>query len=676
MNVSKSSLAVVVSGLLISALSFAEEAEKVIELSPVVVVGEKVSRSHFETSTSAEVFDQKQLARKNAKSVNDLLKETVGIVELGSGNDLPAVRGVDGSGPAQGAVAFLAGSRPRLNMITDGRSALYNEFAFGTQSLWDMEQIEVFKGPQSFSQGRNAIAGAIVMSSKDPSFDWEGAVKLSAGNQKSQQGSAMISGPIMNDELAFRLSVDRQSRESYVNLPHYYPVGNPREIESTTTRAKLLYMPANFPDFFTRLTFNHIRSKTPQNEALSNPSVPRHTPERPVFQTKSYSTIWDVDWQATDNIGFQNKVIYAKYRHDRYGAPHVQGVPAIVDGHEWQIEPMIRFNNDAQTIKGVVGLFFFSGSQDESVKLFNQNNVFDDKTRTQAIFGEITYSPTKHWDITVAGRYEREKHQRYGGSSLVAVALDKTDSVFLPKLDIAWKPTENITNGFKVSRGYNPGGAGITFDVPFVAYEYDAEHVWTYELYNRYRTSDNRVEVYTNLFYNRYKDMQLPYYLSTSSVVIRNADKVNTYGAEVAVKYQATKYWQINTGVSYLKTDIKKYTNSGVEGKELSRSPQFTLNLGTSYQRGPWDVSANVHWTDKYYSDYTNTKSGKISSYTQVNLQAGYTFESSHFDSGRIFLYADNILNSKRVTFIPNNDRREGLIQRPRSFGITAEFKF
>lgn len=678
-------IAIAMMAVLVSSQALAEESseeitkdDKVTDLSAVIVVGEKAGRSHFETAASAEIFGAKQMqADGNIQSVKDLLKQTLNVVDVGSvGNDLPAVRGVDGSGPAQGAVAFLAGSRPRLNLLTDGRSASYNEFAFATQSLWDMEQIEVFKGPQSFSQGRNAIAGAIVMTSKDPSFDWEGGAKLLAGNQKSRQGSAVISGPIISDELAFRVSYDRQTRQSYVKLIDYEPVGSPRDIQTTTMRAKLLYTPSNFPEFFTRLTFNNIKSRTPQNEASTNPEGARYTPERPMFKTTSHAGIWDMDWQANDYIGFSNKVIYTKYKNNRIGVAYSQGIPATVDGKEWQIEPIMRFNNSDQSIRGLVGLFFFAGEQDESVKLFGQFNNFKDKTRTQAAYAEVTYSPVKTWDITVAGRVEKENHKRHGGSSLISVGVDKSETVFLPKVDIAWKPTENFTTGFKVSKGYNPGGAGITFDMPFVAYEYESEQVWNYELYNRIRTLDNKLEIFTNLFYNQYTDMQLPYYLSGNSVVIRNADKVDTYGAEISAKYQATQDWTINGGLSYLKTDIKKYPNSGVEGRELSRAPKFTANLGTHYKYRNWDMGGNVHWTDKYYSNYTNDNNGKISSYTQVNVYAGYTFEMAGIESARVSFYADNVFNSERLTFIPANERREAIKQRPRSIGLTAEFKF
>ena len=112
-----------------------------------------------------------------AETVSDLMRMTANTVDIGIGNNLPTVRGVDGSGPSTGGAAFLSGTRPRLVLSLDGRPLTYNEQAYGPQSLWDMERVEIFRGPQSYIQGRNAIAGAIVMTSKDPDFDWESAFK-------------------------------------------------------------------------------------------------------------------------------------------------------------------------------------------------------------------------------------------------------------------------------------------------------------------------------------------------------------------------------------------------------------------------------------------------------------------------------------------------------------------
>ncbi len=674
MNMKKLSLALAAA---LSAFSlpyaFADVAEPDAQLADVVVMGEKNRRSKFDTSASVDVFDRQRLKKSsNPTTASDVLKMTVNTVDLGSGNDLPTVRGIDGSGPAQGAVAFFAGTRPRLNLSIDGRSATYNEFAFGSQSLWDVKQVEVFRGPQSLAQGKNAIAGAIVLNTNDPTDEWTGAVKLGVGNQSSSQTAAVVSGPLIQDELSFRLSVDRQKRDSFVKLKSYPEAGDPRKIETTTTRAKLMFMPSAFPDFYSRLTINHVKSRAPQNEALDNPGSLRYSPERPVFETSATSGIWDVYWQLNPQLRFENKFIYTKFDNDRLALAMPKGTPAKLDGHEVQIEPMLRFHTENRRLSGLVGLHYFEGKQDESVDLMPNRNYFDDKTRTQAVFGEVTVAATPTFDVTLASRIERESHQRHGGSSNVRVDLDKTDTVFLPRLDLAWKPSEQTVAGLQVSRGYNPGGAGITFDQPIVSYAFDPEYVWNYELYHRYRNDDHHFELSSNLFFNDYKDMQLPYYLGVSSVAIRNAEKVHTYGAEFSGSWQPTRKLKVLGSMGVLKTNIKRYADSDLQGNQLTRAPKFTMTTGLDYQLGNgFDLGGDLRFVGDYYSNYQNNSLGKISSYTQVNLYAGYTFKS-----GRIGFYANNVFDSGNDIFIPAKDRHDALVQRPRAVGVTAEYQF
>ena len=219
----------------------------------LVVTGEKTERSIFDTGSSVEVFDSRRIdSLPGAETVSDLMRMTANTVDVGIGNDLPTVRGVDGSGPSTGAGAFLSGTRPRLGLSLDGRALTYNEQAYGPQSLWDLDRVEVFRGPQSYIQGRNAIAGAIVMTTKDPSFEWESAIKGGFGNQHASQLAAMASGPLIDEQLAFRVSVDRQRRRSDIDLPAYTPVGDPREVQTTNARAKLLLNPAGLRELTTK----------------------------------------------------------------------------------------------------------------------------------------------------------------------------------------------------------------------------------------------------------------------------------------------------------------------------------------------------------------------------------------------------------------------------------------
>ena len=488
----------------------------------------------------------------------------------------------------------------------------------------------------------------------------------------------------MKDELAFRLSVDHQQRETSVDLPHYDPVDNPRWFKATNTRAKLLWTPSALPDLYSRLTFNHLNARAPQSETELQPNSPRYTPERPVFQTRSASTIWDIGYQLSDRWKWENKLIYTHFIHDRKTTspfnttlpPNRRGVPARVDGNEFQIEPIVKYENEKY--RGLFGLFYFNAKQDESVTMLNGRIArtpittnFNDKTKTKAAFGEITFTPDIPFELTLSARYEQEHHQRKGKSAMFSINRDKKYNVFLPKADIAWKINDDQRLGFKVGKGYNPGGAGVTFGVPYTSYEYDAEYVWNYELYHRWTSADKRLRINSNLFYNDYKDMQLPFTLGPNSIVIRNADKVVTYGAEINTEWQATEKLALNAGIGMLKTNIKRYPNSGIEGNKLARAPSFSGKVGVNYRLlDHLEIGTNYSYNSSYYSTADNLANGKVGHYDQLDVYLAYDFKHA-----RITLYADNMFNSRKdILLVP----RSGDITRQpeRQIGLSTELRF
>lgn len=166
--------------------------------------------------------------------------------------------------------------------------------------------------------------------------------------------------------------------------------------------------------------------------------------------------------------------------------------------------------------------------------------------------------------------------------------------------------------------------------------------------------------------------MQLPYSLGENSSVIRNADKVETYGAEIGATWQPRWDFELFGNLGLLKTDIKKFSGSGVEGHELARAPAYTANMGAKYQflKG-WELSSNVAFTDSYYSQYDNDSRGRIGSYWTANAQLAYTF-----DYGRATLYAKNLFDSDRREMIRSNDIYTATLQRGRLIGAAVELNF
>ncbi|WP_439257946.1 TonB-dependent receptor [Lonepinella sp. BR2271] len=634
------------------------------QLEQIVVSGEKFERSTHETSSSLAVHTDKDFKEKaNQISIASLLQKTANILDTGVGNELPTIRGINSAGEATGGVAFFGGSRPRLNVSIDGRSTNYNELAFGTKSLWDMKQVEIYRGPQSYAQGRNAIAGAVIMTSNDPTNEFEGAAKLSFGNQNYRQYAVMLSGPLVKDELLFRLSAERQGRTSFADMPNYAEAGDPRKFKTDTIRAKLLWLPSAFPDFYAKFTYNYIDSRSPQAEGKSG------TGEMPVWENSSHHFSFDTGLQLSDSWKWENKVLYTKYTNDRLSAPPTRrGNPAYLEGHDIQIEPVFKFKSPDNPYSGLIGAYYFQSKHDEWVDmhpLYGGRHNFDDKSTTKAVFGEITYS--QDWfDATLSARYEQEHHTRHGGNNPFVINRDKTDKVFLPKIDVAWKPNSQHRLGVKVGRGYNPGGAAVTFFPPIVSYQYDPEYVWNYELYHRWLSSDKRFELNTNVFYNRYKDMQLLY-----GSQIDNAEKAITYGAEMSLNWHATENWDLYASLGLLRTKIKQYSqHQAYEGNKLSRSPNYTLSLGTKYTlpKG-WEMGVDARFTDGYYSNTSNTATGKVSSYAHTDAYLAYNFKL-----GRVMLFANNIFNDHSTVFV---DQYTGAKQlQPHLYGISTELRF
>ena len=153
--------------------------------------------------------------------------------------------------------------------------------------------------------------------------------------------------------------------------------------------------------------------------------------------------------------------------------------------------------------------------------------------------------------------------------------------------------------------------------------------------------------------------------------MIRNADKVVTYGAEINTEWQATEKLALNAGIGMLKTDIKRYPNSGIEGNKLARAPSFSGKLGANYRLlDHLEIGTNYSYNSSYYSTADNLANGKVGHYDQLDVYLAYDFKYA-----RITLYADNVLNSRKdILLVP----RSGDITRQpeRQIGLSTELRF
>jgi len=646
-----------------------------IVLAPVTVTGERMQRSLMETASSVAVVEAATLdTRPDLAGTNSLTEGVPNIVTLEPSNYAPTIRGIDGTGPSMGAYAFFAGVRPRLTVQVDGRPTSFNEMVFGDVPLWDVEQVEMFRGPQSTVQGRNSIAGAIVVKTKDPTYTPEGKVRAIIGNHNSRQVSGMLSGPVVEDQVAVRLAVDHATSESDLAFAGYAGMNHPDEYRSTTLRAKLLLEPKKLDGFRNLLTVTHTDYQGPQAEYVKRP-FGSETPQSvnvATFNPRTTSGILETTLDIRDGLTLENRLAVTDFDVRRHSSGATGNV--WIDGNEGMVEPHLNFTGIDGRLRGFGGYYGLRSRQKEYIDLQGGHN-YHDETTTNAVFGESTLALTDRVDLTTGGRLEHENRRRVGGRSRYAVDFDETYAVFLPKLGAAWHVTDHVTTGAMVSRGFNGGGAGVTFSAPFVSYAYQPEYAWNYEVYARSELLGGALRLNGNLFLSDYKNLQLPLRLSANSSVVRNAEAARTYGAEADARWLATDQIELFGALGLLQTEVLRYAGSDYEGNQLPHAPALTASAGVTLR--PLDgleLGADLRYSEAYYSDITNTPRGRVDPYWVVNLHAGYEIGPS-----RLFAYARNLFDTETPIDIftgATAGADYASMLKARSFGAGVEVSF
>ncbi|MCC9624738.1 TonB-dependent receptor [Thalassospira sp. MA62] len=648
-------------------------------LPEIVITGEKFDRSFHETPTSVAPLTSEDLAKHpEASEVQDVISDVPNVLYTGKADGAPVIRGQAAQGANTGAIAFFGGTVPRATINLDGHYQSYYEFVFGTASVWDLDTVEVYRGPQTSSQGANSIAGAIVMKTKDPTFTHEGAVQAELGNYNRRRASAMYSGPISND-LAVRIAVDHAGRDTFIdyNNPAFNNNGIDLDLKSQTGRLKLLWMPSALPDLEAKYTLSYSKSTRPSLEAAGQPydDLNSNVTSMPNFKQRTATHIFDVSYDFANDISLFNETQYSNLDTKRNTFPSAAG-EASLDQENISNESRLTFGSSLDTLSGMTGYYVTHTDSEEKLNQGGETH-FDDTKNNVGIFGEVNYRFADRWIATGGLRLEHDNIKREGFSNLASSDLDydETFTELLPKASLAYEVTPDITVGGMIKRGYNPGGVTLNFTSSGDFERFDEETLWDYELFTRAKFLDDRLFVNANLFYMDMEDAQR-YFMetigSTTNVFVLNADEASSYGLEVSADYQMTDDLRIKGGFGLLKTEINKFSaRPAYEGNEFYQAPAYNFNVGFDYNIMPelmWSVDAR--FTDGYYSDTENSASDVVDRYGMINTRLTYDVQ----ENVALYGYVNNILDERTPTKF--HARYGAYMTEPRMFGGGVKVTF
>jgi len=681
---------------------YAKESKK---LENVVVTAQKSEENIQQIPMSVNLIDEFSMEDSSIKSIKDLSSYIPNLSTTFSGQrdsfSRIAIRGITNGG------------------LTDEAVALYVDDVyidkFGYQiPFFDIERIEVIKGPQGTLYGKNTEAGVINVITKAPSNIFEGKINLEAGSFKYKKLETILNVPILQNKLFLKLSGLKLKRDGYIkNLYDNSRLDNQKTLSS---KANLLYKITD------KLELNLITSYTKLEDEGGYPQVPL---DKQTF--KNVTGLKNIDdFETSFNYkgdGFSKtnmQVLKLKYNFDNFDFIGITSHRKLdnkntMDGDLSPAEIFIGINqrdsksfnqefrisnNKNNSFKWLLGTYLAkedstisSGYQFQQAgaaaygmpvgtkQLYNG----DLDSRDLAIFTQSTiiFLDDK-LGITAGARYEKSKramdkrtHQLNGIDVTTPMKdLEKSSSIFLPKLSIDYKFTPDNMLYTSFSKGYKAGGYSVAVDdINEVGFE--AETSKSFELGFKSSFPNLNLTFNTALFYTKVDDFQDEIELDVRGIVIRNATTANIKGAEFESQLALSDKLSLQASLGFTKGEYGDYidpnTKQNYKGNKIAFIPKYNANLALKYRNeiglfGNFEL-ANVG--DRYF--YRDNKT-KVDGYTIANVKIGY--EQDDWD---IYFGVKNITNKQYASEGYNNTLNNvymSAVGAPRTFNVAFNYRF
>ncbi|MEM8937342.1 MAG: TonB-dependent receptor [Pseudomonadota bacterium] len=617
----------------------------------IIVTGTKRGLSLQDTQTSVTVVTGEQAEERALFNLEDVILRAPNL-SFGGGNlnDI-SIRGISFGGVGGG------GNGVTGNIYVDGAPSSFGANQ-GALNLWDVEQVEALRGPQSTVQGRNALAGAIVIQSADPEYEFGVKARVLVGNENSRQYSGAVTGPIIADQLAFRLSADY--REVDFEVTNQINGMDTRFQEGLTLRGKLLFEPKVLDRLRLELTAEYTETDSGDVNVVAAPvpiSDPTFGDFNPFgnesfagltnfFNIQTTRFIADLDYGITDH--WSVKVLGTYEEGDSNQDLGIGGLNSNVF-ETYTAE--LRANFEYDRITGWIGGYFFDSSlvttrvQDFPSPIplvpadtrLSGGAIVNSSTENYAVFGDVTFELTNKLKINLGARYDWESFTtppiRFAltadppdciinplfpniGGELCTEALvnlftpggdlSSDFEAFLPRGTIIYEVDDYRSISFGVSKGYRAGGVFLTSvnGEAFIG-QFDPEFLTNYELAFRSEWPDAGLTVNANIFYSDWTDQQVNLPGIGGNLIerfIANAGESQLLGAEFSAEADVTDRLSVFANMGLLWTEFSEFPFAVDESgtPENPADPQFANLDGNEFNNAPrFNASAGVTYQDR-----------------------------------------------------------------------------
>ncbi|MBL28768.1 MAG: TonB-dependent receptor [Rhodospirillaceae bacterium] len=643
-------------------------------LGPIAVYGAKNVTTLEDTTASVGVVTAEEVEKRELRSFRDAFRTLGNVMDADWPDAGFIIRGVNSEG-------LTPGGAPLASLYIDGAPQTVNGARRGARGLWDVEQLEVYRGPQSTLTGRAALAGAVYVKTRDPVFDQEAAVQGTFGSMNSKGGAFMVNTPVIEDQVAFRLAGEYEISENDIHYPTYERFSRFEEFvedEYYQLRGKVLVMPKAMPDTSALLTYSFSHD-SPYIDDIGGPvlgfdySQHRGDFNVPVFSESRSTDTQNVSFEIVHDLNpaitLTSLTTYSFNDMDRSSVN--EGTPGETNFLSGYVEQYIatqeiRANYDSGRWSGVAGVYV---AQEESDGNFIRPNFFgfaSDISRNQqklfnaALFGEASYEFVPGWQIVAGGRVDHfdQESSNFFSRNGVATTDESTASnelVLLPKIGVITRLAPSQTVGFTVQKGFRNGGSAVQISTGR-AFTFDPEYIWNYELSYKGSFLADRLQINANVFYATWKDQQVEVQedpTDLTSDIVRNAASSTLKGFEFESRYDVTRDFSTFVSLGYVDTEFDEFVDAtlgDLSGLPFPEAARWNLAFGGFYQsRSGLFVGADAKYVSRYLARFGNDPQEFLDGYWVGNLQFGYRQDDFDFT-----VFAENVFDNEYLVY---NDR-------------------
>jgi len=506
------------------------------------------------------------------------------------GGSFVRMRGIQQISNADSPVAVVVDGVPQNNSL---------EFRM---NLFDIEQIEVLRGPQGALYGRNAVAGAVVIKTKQPNNTPEGFVQAGIGGYGLRKLDGSFSGPLIQDRLFYRVSLSGNDFDgALTNTYHDEKVDWYRGHD---LRGQLRWLPADNQQFDLRMTSSKVRGGTAGNALDPDPDNGNRW-QLPIsdilgissreIKSSSLQYRWEgarmaltaingylaANTHQAADVDFCNPVDCPTGLFGLGQADQMQSNKVYQLSHELRLTSL-----DDAAVQWTVGAYLLNTRRRAQTRLrlmefeppqVITNSYASHRNRAWAAFGQILFPLGERDRLEFSLRHDHD-HRRQSNLVTGLQVNEGTWSAWQPKFTWSHDFTDTRMFYATTGRGFRSGGFNGIGGRPF-----NAELVTNYEI--GYKTSwlDQRLTFNSALFYERDTDYQF-FYISlaegSGAQVTSNLSRVDIKGLELDLNWRVHSGWEVFASLGLLDTSIKDTgplrTNADIrKGRRTPRSEPY-----------------------------------------------------------------------------------------------------